>query len=510
MSSTRIQRSGPESLESAGSAIPWHDLIATVYHHRRTVTWIFSIGIVISTLWSWITPPVYRASALLMVKDQRAQMAVTPDARSHNIGDAEQEDEVNSLATLAYQATLIESVLKKLSQGQDTTSTESETNWVVWFQDSVTSFRYWVLSIPEEFYRRLHGVPPPTEMESRVMRLQKDLQFTPLPGSNLVEIAYVSRSPRWAAKVVNGLTGELIKTYTRLYESEDTHRFYQNQRNLLSDTLSKAETELVAFRERVGSDLLSLDITDLQTRIANLELELVEVQGRRAELEAQTNVPDEAIVADASSQDTESGTVGNPAISSLKTRLMELQIERSQLLSRYTPTSAAVRDIDRQIAEARRILAQERAITVDMYRKTARAKIDGNDARVAAVNAQLAKYRNTLERLERVLPEWNRLQNDAQTQKEAYLNYLRKEEEARVSSALDESQIVNIAIAERAQVPTEPQGGRVKRRILFGAILSALLAFGVAFIRDWMDPSVKTASQAERLVGLPVLGELQG
>jgi capsular polysaccharide biosynthesis protein len=37
-----------------------------------------------------------------------------------------------------------------------------------------------------------------------------------------------------------------------------------------------------------------------------------------------------------------------------------------------------------------------------------------------------------------------------------------------------------------------------------------LVGIGLAFFRDWMDPSVKGAGQIERLIGLPVLGELQG
>jgi uncharacterized protein involved in exopolysaccharide biosynthesis len=327
--------------------------------------------------------------------------------------------------------------------------------------------------------------------------------------SNLVEIGYKSRSPRWAARIVNTLTSELITTYTRLYESTDAYRFYQDQRNLLADTLSKAEAEAVSFREKVGPELLAADMADLQTRIADLERELIETDARRAEIESQLNAPEAAIVADAHAQDAEAGTVGNPAIGSLKGRLVELEIQRSELLSRYTAKSAAIRDIDRQIADARRLLQQERGTSVEMHRLTARAKLDANDARVAAITEQLARYRATVTKLEHVLPEWNRLQNNVQTQKEAYLNYLRKEEEARISSALDESQIVNIAIAERASVPTEPESGQLKRRVIFGTMVSLLLSVGLALLRDWMDPSVKTAAQAERIAGLPVLGELQ-
>jgi uncharacterized protein involved in exopolysaccharide biosynthesis len=381
---------------------------------------------------------------------------------------------------------------------------------VEWIQDTISSWKWWIFGIPDMFYRTLHGLPPPSDLELRIMQLQGRVQVTPVPDSNLIEVAYVSESPRWAAKVTNAVTTGIINAYTKLYESEDAYRFYQNQKTLLADTLSKAEAEMVAFRERVGADLLSLNMTDLQARVAALDLEVIDAEGRRAELEAQLNTPEESIVADAQSSDAESGTVGNPVIGELKQRLIGLEMQRSELLSRYTPTSAVVRDVDRQIADVRRLLANERSASVDMRQRAARAKMDANDARIVALQAQIAKYRETIERLEKVLPEWNRLQNNAQTQKESYLSYLRKEEEARVSSALDESQIVNIAIAERAQVPGEPEGAALKRTSAFGAAMSLLLGIGLAFFRDWMDPSVKSAGQIERLVGLPVLGELQG
>ena len=105
-----------DDLESSGSAIPWHDLAAALWHHRRTVVMIFSIGVGLSILWGWATPPVYRATALLMVKDQRAQMTVSPDARSHNFVDSEREDEINSLMTLAFQPGLIGAALDSASK----------------------------------------------------------------------------------------------------------------------------------------------------------------------------------------------------------------------------------------------------------------------------------------------------------------------------------------------------------------------------------------------------------
>jgi uncharacterized protein involved in exopolysaccharide biosynthesis len=247
-------------------------------------------------------------------------------------------------------------------------------DWVGWAQDTISALKWRIMSIPGTLYRNLHGLPPPTELESRVMQLQAQIQVAQIPDSNLIEVAFLSESPRWAARVTNTVTAEIIGAYTQMYESEDAHRFYQSQRTLLADTLSNAEAEMVAFRERVGTDLLSLNMPDLQSRVAALELEVIELQGRRAELEAQLNAPEEAIVADAPASDAEAGTVGNPVIVDLKSRLIGLEMQRSELLSRYTPKSAALRDVDRQIADVRR--ARQRHTTSLDMRLPPRAKIN--------------------------------------------------------------------------------------------------------------------------------------
>jgi succinoglycan biosynthesis transport protein ExoP len=513
MMTQRLPEPITDELDRADSALPWQDVVAAVYYHRRAVIKIFLIGTILSALWAFIQPPVYRGKAVLMVKDQRAQMSLSPDGRAVRSVEPASEEEINALTMLAFQSALLERVIERLSAPAGDGSDEPDvpqTSWISWTQDTISAWKWSILGIPDDLYRMLHGLPPPTELENRIMLLQARVLVTPVPDSNLLEVSYASESPRWAARVTNAVTSEMITAYTNLYESKDAYRFYQSQRTLLADTLSKAEAEMVAFRERVGADLLSLNMGDLQSRVAALELDVIEAEGRRAELEAQLNAPEEAVVADAQASDPESGTVGNPVVGELKQRLIGLEMQRSELLTRYTPTSVAVKDVDRQITEVRRLLANERSTSVDMRRRAARAKMDANDAKIAALQGQIAKYRDTIERLERVLPEWNRLQNNAQTQKESYLSYLRKEEEARVSSALDESQMVNIAIVERAQMPGEPEGAALKRTSAFGAALSLLIGIGLAFFRDWMDPSIKSAGQIERLVGLPVLGELQG
>jgi uncharacterized protein involved in exopolysaccharide biosynthesis len=498
-----------DPLNAEEGLIPWEDLLDTVFHHRRLIVAVCAIGITLSVFWAWATPPMYQGRAMMLVKDNRAQMAFAPaDARTRMPGPTDDLEQINSLAALIRSPALIEEVLNSFQKG--TGSAEEEESFVVWLQDRLKSIRWKIQGVPGQLYRWAHGLPPPTAMEYRVAKVLGHLWFEPVPESNLVVVTYRSRSPEWAARFTNRLVDTLISKYTTLHEHTGAHRFYEDQRTLLANRVAEARSELSDFREDVGSDLLSVNMAEIQQRIADLEIELLTDRTRRAEFVSLANVPLEAIVADAALQDAEAGTVANPAILALKGRLVELEIQRSELLSRYTEGSVAVKDLDRQIMEANRLLENERSNSVRMHRKTAQAKIDVVDAKIAALNGQLESYRDTLMRLEDVLPQLLRLENNVRTQQEAYVTYSRKEEEARLSSALDDSQIVNIAIAERAQVPNSPVAAGTKKRVAFGAAFSMILAVGLAMFRDFTDPSVKTAAQAVRITGLPVLGQIHG
>jgi uncharacterized protein involved in exopolysaccharide biosynthesis len=94
------------------------------------------------------------------------------------------------------------------------------------------------------------------------------------------------------------------------------------------------------------------------------------------------------------------------------------------------------------------------------------------------------------------------------TAKQSLGTYLKKEEDARFSNALDESRIVNVTVVDRATVPGMPLQSKRAMTILLGSIVSLAAGIGLAFVRDRLDPSVKGGSEAQRISGLPLLAEI--
>ena len=327
------------------------------------------------------------------------------------------------------------------------------------------------------------------------------------PDAKTAQVNLYSGSPDWSASFLNELVGLVIRKYTSLYDTTEAQQFYRTQLDLLAKRVDEAQTALNAFRERVGVELLTLNADQLRERISALEQSRATAKTEIAELRARQAAPD-AMLAEGGTVDPVSPATTGSGVQSIKARIVELEIKRGELLSRYAPKSGMISDVNHQIAEARRLLAQEQRVSADLYRKEAETRIEAADARFEAFGEQLHEYRETLAEVETIAPEWERLQSDLETQRSAYQTYLRKEEEARVSNALDDSDILNVAVAQTATVPRDPEASPVIKLVALGAGMALILGVGLALLRDWLDPSVKTTSQAERMTGIPVLGEI--
>ena len=96
------------------------------------------------------------------------------------------------------------------------------------------------------------------------------------------------------------------------------------------------------------------------------------------------------------------------------------------------------------------------------------------------------------------------LLRDKNAQEANYLLYMRKQEEARISDALDESRIINVAVVEPVTVPVVPS--RSRPLVLFLGFLAAIVfSLGVAVVAEYLDPSLRTSEDINEFLDLPVL-----
>lgn len=485
----------------------WQDLLGVVVRRWRLILTVFLGGLALAVLYASSQTPVYLATAKIIVTPERARVAVSPDANEGSRIEQVTDEDLNSEVGLLKSESLVREVL-------EAERSEREEPPPAVQKSAIAT----VFDLPGIVYRTVHGLPAPDAFELQVQRTAKRLDIAPVTRSSLIEVTYADGNPERAARFVNLLVERHVERRARLSLQSDKRRFFEAQRGVLNERLLRAEQALRDFyaREQIRS---GENRAAISTRLAELESELVKAETELADNGARAEHLAQAIGQYARRLPPGTAEASTPG-ELIRARLIDLQLKRVELLAKFAPTSTHIRDLDQQIAQARRLLAEEKKRTggggainptyqqLELELAQSQAKVAAMRARVASLREQVDRSRATLQHLDQVAATQDRLEQEVATAKAALLTYARKEEEARFSNALDESRILNLAVAEPARAPLVPERWRGLRQIAFGGAFSLLLGIGLGFGRDRLDPSVKTSAEAERLTQLPVLGEI--
>lgn len=489
--------------------LPIQEIIALLWRRRSLIGIVFAAGLVTVIVLAWLQGPIYRASAKLMVTSARATITVSPDANERPRVDPVTDSDLSSEVAMLNSASMLREVLAPYRDRQQPQPAPSGFARVM-------SILTYPLSLPSRIYRAIHELPPGSPLDEWVAETSQHLTVTQLGRSSLIEVALENRNPQWAADVVNNLVSRHVERHVQMNQQNSAQQFYESQRTLLTEKLRSAEKELREFYERESIDSGTKGLTELRTRVSQLETSLADAEVELAESAAEADFLSHAMTTLPKPGAVASNlTTGTTLI---KNRIVELELQRSQLLTQYAPTSMKVEDLDRQLKEAHRLLDEEKMDAAGPG-DPARQKLEANrlqtqaraaalQARTASLRAQLDSSRTELAHMDTIASDQERLEQEVNSAKASLATYLKKEEEARFSNALDESRIVNVTVVDRATPPQTPMQSKRALTILIGAIMSLAAGLLVAFLRDWLDPTVKGGADAQRLSGLPVLAEI--
>jgi uncharacterized protein involved in exopolysaccharide biosynthesis len=493
--------------EQDTAQIAWQEIVAVLFRRRKLILGVFVSGLATAALLVSIRSPVYQATATLMVTSQRAHIAVSPDPKSLATVDRLTDQDLNSEVALLSSPALVREALEP---DRDQVGMTKETGWGQQLSRMLAA----ALDLPARFYRSMHGVPPLNPFEKLVLHLAPDVVVAPVSKSNLIEISYAGADPQWTADFVNRLAERHVERRAEMNQHAEALGFLESQRQLLNDKLHAAEGALENFYVRENIDATPEQRTTLRTELATLESTLANSTTELAEGTARAAFLSQELRSGRAAWSEAASPQADPVML-LKTRLVDLEMQRSELLTKFEPGNAKVRDLNSQIAEARRLLAVEektRASTgggpLQLELTQTQAQLAAVHARIDGLQSRIASGRARLAHLDQIAPEQERLEQNVAAAKDAFLTYSKKAEEARFSNALDASQIVNVTIAERAEVPVRPEPSKSVRILAVAAIMSLFAGVGLAFACDRLDPAVKGSAEAERVTGLPILADI--
>ena len=262
-------------------------------------------------------------------------------------------------------------------------------------------------------------------------------------------------------------------------------------------------------------DLVLQRLDELSATYQETQVQMSETVHRVQEIDAQlAKLPERTT--------TQIRTADNPELlRALKASLLDLELKRTQLLTKFEPTHRLVKEVEEQILQANATIAAEKLTpvrdeTTDQdsnyewaraERQKAQVEMKGLRAREATTSAHLAGYRALAQQLGEDAIVQDDLTSSEKAAQENYLLYVKKREEARMGDALDLGGIVNVAIAEQPVVPALPvwPAGVV----MLGGFVAALTSgTGAAFAADYLDPALRTPEDALACLRIPVLASL--
>jgi uncharacterized protein involved in exopolysaccharide biosynthesis len=256
-------------------------------------------------------------------------------------------------------------------------------------------------------------------------------------------------------------------------------------------------------------------LNDVETSYRQTQMEMSETEHRVRELEAQmAKLPERTV--------TQVRTADNPELlRALKASLLDLELKKTQLLTKFEPGHRLVQEVEQEILQAQAAIADEKLSPIrdettdqDANYEWAKAELQkaqvqmkGLEAREATTSTHLAEYRSLARQLGEDAIAQDDLASSEKAAQENYLLYVKKREEARMGDALDEGGIVNVAIAEQPVVPALPQwpAGLV---VLVGFVAALSSGTGAAFTADYLDPALRTPEEVLACLEIPVLASL--
>ena len=496
---------------SAEPRFPWRELVETMFRRKLIVAAFAMFGVGLGAWTSFNSAPVYQAEATLLLEVQRGRLTGT-GLTQDRVERADLTRQVELLRTRA----LIRQVLVEEGWTDERAPEPPPFTW-----KTVLHLLPRPRALANRIYSEIHNIQGQTPLDRYVTRTLRGLTVVNIRGANLIRLGFTSFDPEYAASFLNRLLETHIRRSIELSTESQTRVFLLAQQEEAAQRLEQANANLRAYKERVGMGMGSVDEGQARSLITNLEGDKADAEISMREIRARIDAIDRQLSGQPRDITTGSVVTVNPVLQALQTELASKQVEKTQLLSKYAPGSTVMRDMDAQIARLEEAVAEQVSSTtqtttalnpafasLEAQKFDAQVQIEAIQARVEGINERLAETRGALRQAMAVTPELARLQEEVRQASSLYQSYSNRAEQARYAGELDETSIFNLSVVEPAEAPFRPMPGKRTQAVVISGGLWLLLGALAAFVRDFLDPTVKSASQAQRCAGLPVIAEI--
>jgi uncharacterized protein involved in exopolysaccharide biosynthesis len=467
------------------------DIVAILFRHRLAML-VVSALIVTAAALSGVWIPKYEAQMKILVQRQRSDAIVTSSANvpgQYNVDQVTEED-LNSEVELLTSEDLLRKVVLSTQVDGKPALTPAGSNEI--------------------------------QIAGAVRKLSQNLNVEAIRKTHVISVSYKSRSPQISAEVLRTLAVAYTEKHTEVHRPSGEFKFFDQQTAGFRQGLEQAQRKLTDFSKESGIVSAKVERDSALQKATEFDSNARQAHATAAEMEQRIRSLQAQLQSVQPRMTTAIRTSDNPLLfQQLKSTLLNLELKRTELLTKYDPSYRLVQEVDRQIADAKSAIGAEesnpiREETTDQNPNyqwlrseltRAQADLSGVKARQAVAASIATQYQEAAQRLDQSGVVQQDLLRDAKLEEDNYLLYMHKREEAGISDALDQRGILNVAIAEQPIVPALPSRSPLNV-VMLTLLLAITGSLSTAFVVDFMDPSFRTPDEVAGYLGTPVLAAL--
>jgi capsular exopolysaccharide synthesis family protein len=322
------------------------------------------------------------------------------------------------------------------------------------------------------------------------------LSVEPIRNTHLVKIEYTSTSPEFSAEAANAVASGFIAASMdrQVGASSYASKYLQNQLEQLRSRLEESEAKLVKYAQQAdlvpgssGISLVSQNLTDLNTQLAT-------AQAQRIAAEAKWNT-----VKDTRGTALPADMISGSILPTLQTQLATLQSDYQQKLKTFKPGFPSMLALQNQIDAVQKQIHAETA----NIRASVKAQYDAAAAQETMLEQKLSDLRASALDVDSRSIRYNLLNRDVDTNRQLYDALMQRYKQVGMAGNLRPS---NISIIDHAQVPGGRYAPSLTHNLSLGLLLGAFLGIGSALFLEYLDDTLKTPEDIETQLGIGVLG----
>jgi len=471
------------------------DILHVVFKRKRLIGGLFLAVTLPGLIAVSLKKPSYLATAKVMISTQRSDPTLQPTDLTRLETIQLNESLVNSEVQVIGSRDLLEGVVRALATTGDGSGPP-----------------------------HLESINSSNSFGQQVLGMSQNLAITPIKASNVIQIDFKSSEASNAARVVNRVVDEYLAYHAVVHGNKGLSRFYDEQQRVLEQRLRKSEAALAAFSDTEGIVSPKDEIQATVRMVGEVSSALRDVSTNVAGTEERIRVIRDQIASQPEVVKRSQYLEVNPVITQLSTQLVDREVDRVTLLRKYTDKDRHVRDNGEEIADLKSQLEEEirdrpTIVTHQMFRTNpiredrVRTLLDMESslrelrARQAMLEEESSRANRRLVALQQKSIDYDRLDQEVKNSRETYELYVKREQEARISQAMDEQKLVNVDVVQRPALPL-PRSDTQRISVVVLMIAGLVVGIAGAFGREYMSRSLRSEYDVGRHLALPLLASI--